>query len=201
MSKRRESTRRRCPRCAINIAMCFCEVIKPILTKTHVSVIFHRKEFYLTSNTGKIANSALLNSSFQIRGVLDKPLTDDFTHGGKYTPYYLYPSDDAQVLDETFLSKQNKPINLIVPDATWRQAKKFHKREPTLVGIPHVKVPFLSKSIYQLRRQSMDEGLCTIEAIAYSLKALGELTACEHLIEILKVMNTKVMDTRGHQID
>jgi DTW domain-containing protein YfiP len=201
MSKRRESITNRCPKCSINMAMCFCDAISLIDTTTHVSVVFHKKEYFLTSNTGKIANLALKNSSYQIRGIKEKPLVDDFTHNGKYTPYYLYPSDDAETLDSDFLEKQTKPINLIVPDATWRQTKKFHKREPLLKEIPHVKVPFLQKSIYQLRRQSTDEGLCTIEAIAYALKALDEPKASEHLIEILKIMNYKVMNSRSHQTD
>jgi DTW domain-containing protein YfiP len=181
--------------------MCFCDALSSVKTETHVSVIFHIKEYFLTSNTGKIANLALENSSYQIRGLKDKPLTDDLTLDGNYSPYYLYPSEDAEELNSSFLAKQIKPINLIVPDATWRQTKKFHKREPLLKNIPHVKVPFAQKSIYQLRRQPSDEGLCTIEAIAFALKALEEPKACDHLIEILHIMNRKVMESRHQQLD
>jgi DTW domain-containing protein YfiP len=199
MSKRRESITRRCPKCSINMAMCFCNALSSISTKTHVSVIFHKKEYFLTSNTGKIANLALVNSSYQIRGLKDKPLTDDFTHNGKYTPYYLYPSEDAEVIDSSFIERQTKPINLIVPDATWRQTKKFHKREPLLKGIPHIKLGSGLKSIYQLRRQPQEGGLCTIEAIAYSLKEIENIEVFSHLMNILKIMNDKVLETRYHE--
>ena len=201
MSKRRDSVKRRCQRCFININMCFCESITNIQTKTHISIIFHVKEYFLTSNTGKIANLSLSNSSFEIRGVENTPLKEDYTRGGIYQPYYLYPSEDAQLLDSHFINKHDKPINLVVPDATWRQTKKFHKREPNLKGIPHVKLPFSQKSLYQLRKQKSEEGLCTIEAIAFSLGCLGDKTAQSHLINILEVMNKKVMETRTHHFN
>lgn len=199
MSKRRESITRRCKRCSINLHMCFCDAISSIDTAHHVSLIFHRKEYFLTSNTGKIANLALVNSSYQVRGLKDQPLKDDFTKGGTHTPFYLYPSEEATNLDSDFVSALDKPINLIVPDATWRQTKKFHKREPSLKDIPHVKIPFTKKSIYELRKQKTLEGLCTMEAIAYAFNSLGDAKAYNHLMNILKVMNQKVMETRTHK--
>jgi DTW domain-containing protein YfiP len=153
----------------------------------------------LTSNTGKIANLVLTNSSHTIRGLKDEPIDEDYTLNGTYTPYYLYPSPDATVLDENFLKAQTKPINLIVPDATWRQTKKFHKREPALKGIPHLKLSGQYESIYELRKQKFSEGVCTIEAIAYALIGLNEKSSGEELLRILKVMNDKVMETRTHQ--
>ncbi len=201
MSKRRETIERRCPRCSINMAMCFCDSLTKIETLNRVSLIFHIKEYFLTSNTGKIANLALSNSSYTIRGLKDEPITEDYSLDGKYSPYYLYPSADAQVLDDDFLSKQTKPLNLIVPDATWRQTKKFHKREQALKGIPHLKLSGKFKSIYELRKQKFDEGVCTIEAIAYALIGLNEKSSGEELLRILKVMNDKVMETRTHQVN
>jgi DTW domain-containing protein YfiP len=153
MSKRRESIKDRCPRCAINVSMCFCDLIRPITTETKISVILHLKEYFLTSNTGRIANLCLSNSDYYIRGKLDQPIEAEYSENGKYEPYYLYPSENAQVLDNDFLKNISKPIHLIVPDATWRQVKKFHKREPTLENIPHLKLPNTGESIYELRKQ------------------------------------------------
>jgi DTW domain-containing protein YfiP len=199
MSKRRETIERRCPKCSINKAMCFCDSLTKVETLNRVSLIFHVKEYFLTSNTGKIANLVLSNSTSAIRGLKDEPISEDYTLGGKYTPYYLYPSEDAIFLDDTFLKAQTKPINLIVPDATWRQSKKFHKREPVLKGIPHLKLNGQYESMYELRKQKFSEGVCTIEAIAYALIGLNEKSSGEELLRILKIMNDKVMETRTHQ--
>ena len=197
MSKRRETIKDRCPRCAINMAMCFCDIIKPVETKTKISVILHLKEYFLTSNTGRIANLCLSNSDYYIRGKIDQPIEAEYSEDGKYQPYYLYPSDDAEILNDEFLKKQTKPIHLIVPDATWRQVKKFHKREPTLVGIPHLKLPSTGESIYELRKQKNEEGLCTIEAIAQAIGIIESQSVKDHLLEVLITMNDRVMQARA----
>ncbi len=197
MSKRRETIANRCPKCAINMALCFCNHISSIPTKTRTSVIIHIKEYFLTSNTGKIATLALDNSDFYIRGKLNEPIEVDYTDGGKYEPYYLFPSQDATILDDNFISKMTKPIHLVVPDATWRQAKKFHKREPSLKDLPHLKLPNIGGSIYELRKQKFEAGLCTIEAIATSIGLIEGEYPKQHLLKILKVMNDRVMEARA----
>jgi DTW domain-containing protein YfiP len=197
MSKRRETIKDRCERCAINISMCFCDIISPLHTETKTSIILHLKEYYLTSNTGRIANLCLENSDYYIRGKINEPIEAEFSENGQYEPYYLYPSEEAEVLDQNFLNKRTKPIHLIVPDATWRQAKKFHKREPSLLSIPHLKLPSTGGSIYELRKQKNEEGLCTIEAIAQAIGIIEGANPRNHLLEVLKVMNERVMRARA----
>jgi len=197
MSKRRETIKDRCPRCAINMSMCFCDVIRPIHTKTKISVILHLKEYYLTSNTGRIANLCLENSDYYIRGKINQPIEAEYSEDGTYEPFYLYPSEEAEILNEDFLKNRRKPIHLIVPDATWRQVKKFHKREPTLANIPHLKLPSFGGSIYELRKQKNAEGLCTIEAIAQAIGIIESENAKDHLLEVLKTMNDRVMAARA----
>jgi DTW domain-containing protein YfiP len=36
----------------------------------------------------------------------------------------FYPSEDAVELDKELVAQDQKPIQLIVPDGTWRQASK-----------------------------------------------------------------------------
>ena len=197
MSKRRETTKDRCERCAINISMCFCDIIRPIHTKTKTSIILHLKEYYLTSNTGRIANLCLENSDYYIRGKIDQSIEAEFSEKGQYEPYYLYPSEEAEILNQDFLNQRTKPIHLIVPDATWRQTKKFYKREPSLLNIPHLKLPNSGASIYELRKQKNESGLCTIEAIAQAIGIIEGPEAKKHLLDVLKVMNERVMQARA----
>ncbi len=199
MSPRRGNIDNRCPKCSINHELCYCDQISKRSSKTRVSVIFHIKERALTSNTGKIALQCLNNSKELIRGLKDQPIDEDFTVNESYTPLYLYPSDDAVDLDSDFLSSLDKPVNLIVPDATWRQTKRFHKRERALDGIQHVKIPFSKSSIYQLRKQKYEDGLCTIEAIACALEVIEDKEIANHLMNVLKVMNQRMMDTRTYR--
>lgn len=196
MSKRRETTDKRCPRCSININYCFCHLIPKIKLNTSVSIIYHLKEYFLTSNTGKIANLALENSEYFVRGNKEQiQLNLDF-ESKEYQSLYLFPSEEAIELTTEYISSISKPIKLIVPDATWNQAKKFHKRESALFNIPHIKLPTPGPSLYTLRKQKSDFGLCTLEAIAHALGIIESQNVKDKLLEVLTQMNQRVMETR-----
>ena len=76
-------------------------------------------------------------------------------------------------LTPDFVCRLSGPVNLIVPDASWRQTKKFVRRELGLVGIPHVRLPPGPLSVYRLRAQRFDQNLCALEAIARAIGILG----------------------------
>lgn len=197
MATRRQNIDQRCPRCLINKALCFCEFIPSVQTKTKVSLIVHIKEKVLSSNTAHLAHQCLTNSEFYYRGLKDQPFDTTFKLDENYSPLYLYPSDKAEVLTNEYLSSIDKPIQLIVPDGSWRQAKKFHKRVPLFKEIPHVKLPEIPKSIYELRKQKFENSVCTMEAIAYALGIIENQSIKEELFEILKIKNEKVKDSRA----
>jgi len=130
----------------------------------------HRAELELTSNTAYFANKALENSVIRVRGLKDEP-TDLENHVDteSYTPLYLFPSDDAVELNSDFLQTLEKPPLLIVPDGTWKQAKKMKKREKFLAPLQSVVLPKGEESSYRLRTAPAPGAVCTFEAIARAL--------------------------------
>lgn len=163
-------------------------MILPIELKTKISLILNKKERFLTSNTAFLTENALSNSKIFIRGLEDTPLPDEHINPAGYQPLYLFPSDDAKVLTPELIRSFKLPINLIVPDGTWRQAKKMHTREPLLRDIPRVKLEHSEKSIYPLRRQVFEYGLCTHEAIAFALGEIEGMDMKNKLMEYLEIM-------------
>jgi len=156
----------------------------------------HQYEKLLTSNTSNLAAMSLANSEIVYRGNRDLTLADQLKLGSEYQQLILYPSEDAIELNAEYLATIDKPIQLIVPDGTWRQAKKIHKRETHLADIICVKVPFVGESIYQLRKQKYTEGLCTFEAIAHALGLIEGEQLKEKLLSFLMIMNERVLITR-----
>ena len=173
MSTTRRGTReKRCSECMVHHLNCFCNKIERLDLKTKVSILLFKKEVFLPSNTAHLTIKSLSNSQDYQRGHLGQVLPESFISKDQYQPLYLFPTEDAQELTPELLKSFNKPINLIVPDGTWRQAKKVHRREPLLTDIPRVKITPNQKSIYPLRRQKFEFGLCTHEAISYALEVL-----------------------------
>lgn len=170
MSNRRGTGHKRCPRCRVNQEHCFCDRFFESELQTRVSVVMHYKEEHLTSNTAYMARQVLSNSEIITRG---RPQSDDSAvlHPG-YSPILLYPSDDAAVLDADFVKGINGPIQLIVPDGSWRQARKYRQRVPGLSDIPAVKLEGDFQSNYGLRKTPFEGALCTYEAIMHALRII-----------------------------
>lgn len=180
MNKRRSSKGKRCLQCKIHKSLCFCDVIKPIETKTRVSIIMHHRETHLTSNTANLAQLVLPNCQISLRGLPDKPFSaESLGLNAEEYPIYLFPHEDAVFLDQDFLdTHKDKKFHLIVPDGTWSQAVKFYRREPSLAGIQCVKLPAGEPGRYRLRKSSDENRLSTYEAIT---RALGILENSETL--------------------
>lgn len=154
----------------------------------------HCKELSLTSNTSSLALKSLESSELAIRG--KNGVNFDFSLKDGYQPLFLYPSDDAEELNKDFVAKLSKPVQLVVPDATWRQARKFHIREPMLSSIPAVKLKGPFESIYTLRKAHNENSVCTLEAIAYAYGILEGEGAKNKLLSLLKIMNERVETSR-----
>jgi DTW domain-containing protein YfiP len=160
--------------------------------KTKVCLIIHHRELSRSSNTGVLALRALANSEMRIRGegreTLD--LTDLLTP--HYRTFLFFPSDDAVELNRALVLQERTPIQLIVPDGTWRQASKISSRQPELKDLPRVKIGAPSDSTVQLRAQSRPEGMATLQAIARGLGIIeGDLVRAQ----LMKLYQAKVERT------
>lgn len=166
---RRANAALRCPRCRMHASICVCALIPRIETKTRVVLVIHRSEDRKPTNTGRLATECLVNSEVHVRGFRDRP-SESLTWDPSSVPLLLFPHEDAEPLTPAMGASQ--PVTLIVPDGTWRQASKVHKRVPGLKDIRRVGLPTASPSVYRLRSEAHAHGLATIEAIARALGAL-----------------------------
>ncbi|MBU1239673.1 DTW domain-containing protein, partial [Myxococcota bacterium] len=85
------------------------------------------------------------------------------------TAYLLFPHEDAIPIEEV---TPEGGVHLIVPDGSWRRARKMCQRHPLLRDLPRVFVRPQGESRYFARRQGRSHGVCTYEAVAWALKAL-----------------------------
>ena len=155
----------------------------------------HCKELGLTSNTSSLALKSLESSELALRGKRGVDFDLQIKEG--YQPLYLFPTEDAQELTPEFVSKLDKPVQLVVPDATWRQAKKFHKRESCLGDIPAVKLVGPFEKVYTLRKAPSETSVCTLEAIAQAYGVIEGEESKQRLLSLLRTMNERVEISRN----
>lgn len=196
MSKRRASRDSRCPYCRINFKLCFCRDLKNVSNKTSLTIVMHHRESHLTSNTANLGTLTLQHFNIVYRGMPERPLESDHIIKNEKLNLFLFPDEDAIELNQEFLQNINQPIHLIIPDGTWRQAKKIKRREEIFSPIQSVKIPFTKVSEYQLRKAPREEGLSTFEAMARALGIIEGQDIEEQMMMNFKTMVNQVMKSR-----
>lgn len=165
--------------------------MSPLVLKTRVTLLIHHIELKRTTNTGKLALHFLKNSAMFVRGQDRTRLDLSAVLDPAYNNVLLYPAEGAIALSDV---QDDRPVQLLVPDGNWRQAAKVHTRHPELSHIPRVKLKPLQSNVGRpsIRREHFDEGMATLEAIAY---ALSELESAEVGDQIMQVYRAKLRAT------
>lgn len=192
------SLKLRCIRCRMAVDLCVCEVFPRFKLETRIVTLIHHREYWKPSNTGHLAGLALENSLVKVRrDPINYTETAHLFHPD-HTNLVLFPSDDAEVLTPKFLRKLKRPITLVVPDGSWRQASKMVARDPVLRALPRVVIPAGgAPSVYRLRVETRVEGMATFEAIARALGCIEGSEIQKALEDSFRVLTDRLLWARG----
>lgn len=176
----------------MNRLFCICDAMPTLGLRTRVCLVIHANELKKSSNTGRLALRALVNSEMRVRGELGDALDLSDILSERYRTFLFYPSKDAVELNEELLREDARPIQLIVPDGSWRQAGKLLYRHPELKDVPRVKLGASKTPKYYLRAQHRPEGMATLQAIAH---ALGVIEGAGVEAELMRLYDAKIART------
>ena len=174
-----------------------CDSIARIEVNTKICLVVHHREVTRSSNTGLLALRALVNSEIRIRGETRDALDLSDLITPEYRTFLFYPSDDAVELDNQLVAQDPRPIQLIVPDGTWRQARKVHYRHHELKDIQRVKISTPHVTAFQLRAQQKPERMVTLQAIANGLGVIEGDWAEAHLMKLYHAKVERTLIGRG----
>ncbi len=192
---RKRKTKDPCPNCYLHRDRCICYSIPTLTLKTRLCLVVHAKELKRTTNTGRLAIKSLVNSEMRVRGANSEnndalDLSDLLV--SEYRTLLFYPSEDAVALTEEFVAADPRPIQLIVPDGSWRQASKVHYRHHELKNVPRVMIKTPNQAVLHMRTETTPEGMATLEAIA---QAMGIIEGDAVGKELMKLYNAKLENT------
>ncbi|MGF0239206.1 tRNA-uridine aminocarboxypropyltransferase [Rhodococcus sp. IEGM1300] len=167
-----------CPRCLRPQTHCLCSLIPSLDSRTRVLLLQHPSEVNHALNTARLAALGLNNAELIVAEVFDD-LPGLLNQPG-YQARLLFPADDAQPLQAYTAS--DLPLLLVVPDGTWRKARKMLHLNPLLAALPRVTLPSGGVSRYRLRKAPEPGALSTVEAIAQALQTLEAPDSFEALL-------------------
>lgn len=159
-------SRARCPRCERPLNHCLCALIPRLDNRTRVLLLQHPSEVGHALNTARLAMLGLTNAELMVG--------EDFSDLdlSAWDAWLLFPGESAVALAELAARPVDKPRLLVVPDGTWRKARKLLHLNPNLALLPRVVLPEGLTSRYRLRKAPAEGALSTIEAVVQALDAL-----------------------------
>ncbi|MBX7149520.1 DTW domain-containing protein [bacterium] len=164
------------------LEVCMCALLPKLKVNTSVVVVMQYGEFRNMSNTGFFIPKVVPDAIIRYRGHINQiPLQVDDLVTDEFENLLLFPHDSAPVLTQDLCKTFTKPVRLFVPDGTWSQALKIVKKTPVLKEMRRVVVPMDAPSLYHLRRNQREGGMCTFEAIS---RALGVLEGSEVRVQM-----------------
>lgn len=156
-----------CPRCQRPESHCLCPLIPHLASRTRVLLLQHPSEVGHALNTARLAALGLANAELRV-GERFEGLADLLAEGD-HRPCLLFPGEAARPL-AALAAADPRPLLLVVPDGTWRKARKLLHVNPELAALPRVALPEGRVSRYRLRKAPMPGALSTLEAVVAALE-------------------------------
>jgi DTW domain-containing protein len=169
-----------CPGCFRLKDDCFCGKVATCDNRLRVVILQHPQEQFKALNSARLAHLLLKNSSIfvglswpnfkKVAGINELP--------SQWGVLFLKPDQTKNDRPLTVFNRNKLPIEntsflkgIIALDGSWKQAKALWWRNSWLLKLNRIS---LNPEDPSLRPQVKNEGLSTIEALAFTLEHLGE---------------------------
>lgn len=172
-------SRPRCERCQRPASHCLCALIPSLDSRTRVLILQHPSEAGHALNTARLAALGLRNAQLRV-GEVFEDLPELLTPPG-YRTCLLFPGDGAIPMQP--FTDDDLPLLLVVPDGTWRKARKLLHLNPALAALPKVSLQGAPASRYRLRKAPGPEALSTLESIVLALQTLEPERSFQALLD------------------
>ena len=181
-----------CSRCQRPLAHCLCELIPALDSRTRLLILQHPSEAGHALNTARLAALGLRNAQLKIAERFEEDVDAD------RPSYLLFPGEGA--LPVSSLADAGSSLRLIVPDGTWRKARKLLHVNPWLAALPRVELPGGLTSRYRLRKAPMPGALSTIEAIVAALDILESPRRYDELLRPFEALIEGQISAMGSEV-
>ncbi|PSL95236.1 tRNA-uridine aminocarboxypropyltransferase [Pseudomonas sp. R9.37] len=189
-------SRPQCSRCLRPVTHCLCALIPSLDSRTRVLLLQHPSEVSHALNTARLAALGLNNAQLVVGEVFEDLPT--LLNPPGYQARLLFPAEDAQPLQA--YTSTDEPMLLVVPDGTWRKARKLLHLNPLLAALPRVTLAEGAVSRYRLRKAPGPGALSTVEAIVQALQVLEAPASFDALLTPFEALIEGQISAMGEEV-
>ncbi|WP_426178456.1 tRNA-uridine aminocarboxypropyltransferase [Pseudomonas sp. TWRC1-2] len=189
-------SRPQCSRCLRPVTYCLCALIPSLDSRTRVLLLQHPSEVNHALNTARLAALGLNNAQLVVGEVFEDLPT--LLNPPGYQARLLFPAEDAQPLQA--YTPTDEPMLLVVPDGTWRKARKLLHLNPLLAALPRVTLAEGAVSRYRLRKAPGPGALSTVEAIVQALQVLEAPASFDALLKPFEALIEGQIAAMGEEV-
>lgn len=192
----------RCQCCCLPTQSCICAELQQTEAMADFWLLMHHNEFYKPSNTGRLICHSFPNTGVsEWQRLFMSPEFETQMNARKASMCIVFPEapdyKHRMIKDPSEIPE--KPL-FIIPDGTWRQARRIFRHSHYLQDLPVIEPTILSRSNYFLRKSKQDNHLCTAEVAIALLEQIGDLCAAEILINNFNVFNQGYFAAKGRSM-
>lgn len=185
-------SRPQCPHCQRPLSHCLCSLLPSLASRTQVLILQHPSESGHALNTARLVALGLSTAELRVGELFDELPGDGVGN------YLLFPDENAVPLET--LAARAGPIRLIVPDGTWRKARKLLHLNPRLASLPRVALPEGLVSRYRVRKAPQAGALSTLEAVVVALNTLEGEGRYDALLRPFEAMIEAQIEAMGAEV-
>lgn len=183
----------RCATCALPPPLCLCAELPALAvsSRARVVLLMHCAEQHKSTSTARLLARVLPGAVLRIRGASSRAQPPPLPEGRRLL---LFPHPAAPVLSPAMVGSD--PVVLLVPDGTWKQARRITQRDPDARDAEPVSLAPGPPSRYGLRRNPLPGTLSTFEAVARALGALEGAELEARLMEAFDLWVARSLEVR-----
>ena len=184
-----------CFRCYMRRESCICPILPTVPTQTKFLILRHIGEAERSSNTGRLVALAMPNAQILSCGGGDRLGLPSLDHELLQSPgtWLLWPDGTSSSMD---MLDEMPPQQLVVLDATWRQARRLYNRTPILQTMPRLALPAPAQNRNRLREQHRSDGMSTIEVVAAAVARVEGAEIAEPLEKLFDEVVRRTFNRR-----
>lgn len=169
-----------CARCTRPASHCLCAAIPRLVSRIRVTILQHSEESRHPLNTGRLVSLGLRDARLLCGEVFPEDTWKE------PDTWLLFPGEHA--VDVNAMSTPRPPVHIIVPDGTWRMARRLLRMNPGLAALPRLVLPPGEPSRYRVRQARQAGAVATVEAVVRTLNTLESPHCFDELLAPFDLM-------------